>query len=285
MIDAHHHLWSDPATVPWIHEADLAPLQRSFESSDWESTVPTSVTGSVLVEAGTGDPTELTRLLDVAERTPLVQGVVGWVDTSAAPDAVAAAVQAAFVLPGAQRWLKGLRIQAQAQPAEHLDGDASRVAATCIAEHRSVLEVVSRPEHLFAASRLARRIDGTPFVLDHAGKPDIARGSGNDFRAWHDGMCRLSDTTSSVVKISGLVTEASWSRWTVADLRPYVATLLDLFGPGRLMVGSDWPVCLVAGSYDRVVEAMLACLEELSADELARVVGGTATRVYSLELR
>lgn len=282
MIDAHHHLWSDPRRVPWIADPSFVPLQRSFEGSDWTTALPDEVDGSVLVEAGTGDPEELATLLDLASSIPTVRGVVGWVDTSRTPDEVSRAVAADFARSGADRWLKGLRIQAQAHGADHLDGAPAQAAADLLATQGSVLEVVGRPQHLPSAARLARRIEGTYVVLDHAGKPDVKHGTAPDLRAWRDAMQQLARVPSSVVKISGLVTEANWSRWTPDDLRPYVESLLELFGPQRLMFGSDWPVCLLAAPYTRVLEATLDCLRDVDDDDRADVMGGTATRVYDL---
>jgi len=282
-IDAHHHLWGDPGDLSWLQEPGHGPLRRPFDLPDLRPLLrSTGRLGTVLVESGTQRRDELDILLAAAEEYAEILGVVGWVDTRGPVTDVSDQVGLAFAHPLANRWLKGLRIQAQSESADHLTTPAAQAAAEELAA-RGVLELVLRPEHLPGAADLARRSPSTTLVVDHAAKPTISSGTGPSFDTWRAGMEALADCPSTYVKISGLVTEADWARWTWRDLQPYVATLLELFGPDRLMLGSDWPVCLLAADYAEVFDAAERCLAQLSTAELDQVAGGTAQRVYHLD--
>src|SRR5262249_40196339 len=117
------------------------------------------------------------------------------------------------------------------------------------------------------------------FVLDHLGKPPIAAGGLEPWASLVRGLAALPNT---VCKLSGMVTEGAWDAWTVADLRPYAQVVLDAVGPGRVMFGSDWPVCTLAASYGEVLDTARPLLDGLGEDERAAVLGGTARRVYGL---
>jgi L-fuconolactonase len=116
-------------------------------------------------------------------------------------------------------------------------------------------------------------------VLDHLGKPDIAN---RGFDSWRRHFAALAEFPHVWCKLSGLVTEADWQAWTPDHLRPYIQTALDCFGPDRLMIGSDWPVCTVAGSYARTMQVMEDALAEYAPAERASVLGGTAQRLWNL---
>jgi L-fuconolactonase len=143
---------------------------------------------------------------------------------------------------------------------------------------------VVRADQLSGCVVLARALPQLRFVLDHLGKPDVASGL-PALEPWRTALAQLAACENTTAKLSGLVTEAKVGHWTPEDLRPFVETAVELFGPGRVMFGSDWPVCLVAGSYARVLAALRAGLPALSAEELAEVFGGTAERVYGLRGR
>ena len=130
-----------------------------------------------------------------------------------------------------------------------------------------------------AALEIVRAMPDLRFVIDHLGKPPIRDG---DISTWAERIAPFGALPNAWCKLSGLVTEADWATWTVADLRPAVDHALAVFGPRRLIFGSDWPVCLLAASYKRVIETALALVADLTADERAAVMGGTATEVYGL---
>lgn len=136
-----------------------------------------------------------------------------------------------------------------------------------------------RAAQLPAATRAADLVPELVFVLDHLGKPPIAAGA---TRPWSEDVRALAARPNTVCKLSGMVTEADWATWTTADLAPYAATVLDAFGPGRLMFGSDWPVCRLAASYAEVVDTARALTGGLRLAEQREVLSGTARRVYGL---
>jgi L-fuconolactonase len=140
-------------------------------------------------------------------------------------------------------------------------------------------DLLTLPPHLPAATAAVRAVPELTFVLDHLSKPPIAAG---DLEPWATDVRRLAAEPNVACKLSGMVTEADVDKWTVADLRPYADVVLEAFGPHRLMFGSDWPVCLVAGDYGDVVAAAWELTDGLSPGERADVFGGTATRVYQL---
>ncbi|TXS48315.1 amidohydrolase family protein [Streptomyces sp. OR43] len=278
IVDAHHHVWDlSVRDQDWITGEELAPLRRDFTLADLEPEARANgVSATVLVQTVTV-PEETPELLALAHGSDLVAGVVGWTDLTA-PD-VAGTLAALRELPGGDR-LVSLRHQVQGEPDPRwlLRPDVLRSLAS-VADAGLVYDLVVQPHQLPAAVRAAELLPGLTFVLDHAGKPRIAAGQR---RPWADDLRALAALPNTVCKLSGLVTEADPHDWTVQDLRPYARTVLDAFGPGRVMFGSDWPVCRLAATYTEVVETALALLEGLADDERDAVLATTAERVYGL---
>lgn len=278
IVDAHHHVWDlSVRDQDWITGEELAPLRRDFTLADLEPEARANgVSATVLVQTVTL-PEETPEFLALAHGSDLVAGVVGWSDLTA-PD-IADALAALRELPGGDR-LVSLRHQVQGEPDPRwlLRPDVQRGLAA-VADAGLAYDLVVRPHQLPAAVRAAELLPGLTFVLDHAGKPQIATGQQHP---WADDLRALAALPNTVCKLSGLVTEADPHDWTVKDLRPYAGTVLDAFGPGRLMFGSDWPVCRLAATYTEVVETALALLDGLADDERDAVLATTAERVYGL---
>lgn len=278
IVDAHHHVWDlSVRDQDWITGEELAPLRRDFTLADLEPEARANgVSATVLVQTVTL-PEETPEFLALAHGSDLVAGVVGWSDLTA-PD-IADTLAALRELPGGDR-LVSLRHQVQGEPDPRwlLRPDVQRGLAA-VAEAGLVYDLVVQPHQLPAAVRAAELLPGLTFVLDHAGKPQIATGQQHP---WADDLRALAALPNTVCKLSGLVTEADPHDWTVKDLRPYAGTVLDAFGPGRLMFGSDWPVCRLAATYTEVVETTLALLDGLADDERDAVLATTAERVYGL---
>jgi L-fuconolactonase len=136
-------------------------------------------------------------------------------------------------------------------------------------------------KHLKHAETLAKKFPDLKMVIDHLAKPKI---KDHSMETWKDALIAASKFPNVFCKLSGMVTEADWKKWTAADLKPYVQLALDKFGPDRLMFGSDWPVCLLAASYERVVEALREALGPITAAEREKIFGGTAIRFYELRI-
>jgi L-fuconolactonase len=226
----------------------------------------------VLVEGGRGDDAETTEYLALADRTPEILGVVGW--ASLTSPSLAATLAAHRAGPGGHL-LVGIRDQIQAYGVDHLDRDDVRAGLATVAAAGLVNEVVVRAPQLPSVARAAAALPDSTFVLDHLGKPPIAAGGWDEWRALIEPVAAVPNVT---VKVSGLVAEADWAHWTVEDLRPYVGAAVGLFGPARLMFGSDWPVLEVAATYAQVKDAMVEILGGPDED----IFAGTAIRTYRL---
>ncbi|MFD7620508.1 amidohydrolase family protein [Streptomyces sp. NPDC059802] len=278
IVDAHHHAWDlSVRDQDWITGDELAPLRRDFTLSDLEPEArAVGVDATVLVQTVTVAE-ETPEFLALARDSDLVAGVVGWCDLTA-PD-VADTLAALRELPGGDR-LVGIRHQVQGEPdpAWLLRPDVRR-GLRAVADAGLVYDLVVQARQLPATVQAAALLPELTFVLDHAGKPPVAAGG---LRPWAEDVRALAARPNTVCKLSGLVTEADVRSWTVRDLRPYADTVLDAFGPDRLMFGSDWPVCRLAATYEEVVDAARSLTDALTADERARVLATTAERVYGL---
>jgi L-fuconolactonase len=220
---------------------------------------------------------ETVRLLATADEVPWVHGVVGWVDLTA--DDVAARIEALRAGPGG-RWLVGLRhrVHDEADPEWLCRVDVRRGLAAVEAAGLA-FDLQVRTRELPAAYDTCAALPEMRFVLDHLARPPIASG---DLSAWGRALLPLGELPNVSAKICGLVTEADWLTWSIDDLRHPVELAVDAFGPSRLMLASDWPVCLLAGSYSDVIDSVRYMLAELPAHEQDEIRGGTAVRVYRL---
>ncbi len=277
IVDAHHHLW-DPATAdyPWLTD-ELRVIRRAFTPADLAPELEAAqVEATVLVQ--TRSSTEETReFLEIARATPFIRGVVGWADVTA--PSVGDAIDALRAGPGGDR-LVGIRHQVHDEPDPDwlLRDDVARGIQAAGAAGLAY-DLLIRPRELPAALALARRLPDVRFVIDHLAKPPIASG---DLEPWRSRIAGFGELEHVACKVSGLVTEAAWTSWTRADLQPYVDHAVDVFGSGRLVFGSDWPVCLLAASYRQVVEAARTTLEGLTDSERAAIFGENAVRIYRI---
>ncbi|MFF8032071.1 MULTISPECIES: amidohydrolase family protein [unclassified Streptomyces] len=277
-VDAHHHVWDlSVRDQDWITGPLLEPLRRDFTLADLAPEASAAgVRRTVLVQTVTV-PGETPELLALAEAHRLVAGVVGWTDLTR-PD-VTDELARLRELPGG-RYLKGVRhqVQGEADPEWLLRPDVRRGLAA-VAAAGLVYDLVVLPHQLPACAAAAAALPGLTLVLDHAGKPPVASGA---LEPWASGVRALAALPNTVCKLSGLVTEADPASWTVGDLRPYADVVLDAFGPGRLMFGSDWPVCTVAAAYGDVLATARHLTATLDDTERHRLFEATATRVYDL---
>lgn len=273
-VDAHHHLWQTSVDRhEWLDGQGMTAIRRDFTTADLRATA-TDIDATVLVQV-LPDFQESVEFLALALEEPLIAGVVGWVDLTASP---AQDIERLRAAPGCE-FLVGIRhlVQAEPDPQWLARVDVLR-GLVAVRDAGLVYDLLVLPHQIPAAVTAARVLPDLTFVLDHLGKPPIATG---ELEPWATHLTTLAREPNVVAKLSGLVTEAS-KHWKVADLRPYVETALAAFGPDRLMTGSDWPVCLLAGEYTEVLDATNTFLGELTNAEHAAVLGGTATRVYGL---
>ena len=277
IVDAHHHFW-DPRTAdyPWLTD-ELAAIRRPFGPDDLAPLlIATGVQRTVLVQ--TRSSTDETRaFLAIAAATPFVAGVVGWVDLTA-KDA-AGTIGTLRAGPGGER-LVGIRHQVhdEADPDWLLRADVRRGIAE-VGRAGLAYDLLVRPRELPSALETVRALPGVRFVIDHLAKPAIGRG---DLEPWASRLAPFGALANAWCKVSGMVTEANWATWRTEDFVPFVGHAVEVFGPERLLFGSDWPVCLLAASYDQVHDLARQTFAELSESERERVFGGNAAEVYRL---
>lgn len=273
-IDAHQHFWRfDPVRDAWITD-EMSVLRRDYLPDDLEvHLMDNGIDGTVAVQADQSE--EETRfLLDLSERHPFIRGVVGWVDLRAADLPQRLAHFAAFAR------FRGVRHIAQAEADDFLAREDVVRGIGRLREFGLTYDILVYAHQLPAALVLAERLPDQPFVVDHCAKPRICEEA---IEPWTTHLRELAQHPNVCCKVSGLVTEADWAGWRAADVRPYLDVVFEAFGPDRLMFGSDWPVCLLAGSYARVTELIEGYAEQLSDDERDALFGGTAVRFYGLK--
>ncbi len=277
IVDAHHHFW-DPAraTYPWLTD-DLAPIRRAFGPADLAPHLAArGVTSTILVQTRSSLD-ETREFLATADRTSFVAGVIGWVDLT--DPAVGASIAELRAGPGGGR-LVGIRHQVQDEPDPGWLGRADvRCGLEAVAAADLVYELLLRPVHLGAALEVVRALPGLRFAVDHIAKPPIAS---RELEPWATRIGLLGGLPNVWSKLSGMVTEADPSAWRAADLQPYVDRVLEVFGPDRLVFGSDWPVCLLAATYEEVFDAAVETLRTVSAAERAAIFGANAIELYRL---
>ncbi|MBZ2197777.1 amidohydrolase family protein [Occultella gossypii] len=280
-IDAHHHVW-DLAVHPqdWIGP-ELAPvIGRDFDVEQWLAAAePTGVSHAVIVQTVPQD-SETPYLLDLAAQHEHVLGVVGWVPFGA-PDLMER-LDALADHP-ASDLLVGLRdlSEQRADPAWLAGPEAARTFAAA-GERDLTIDLLVRGEHLAAAAEAVRAHPDTSFVVDHLAKPDLDQSTPGEWAALIE---PLASAPNVALKFSGYATQTADLGAADLTLAGYLNAALEAFGPRRIMFGSDWPVCLIGGSYAQVVAAAEAALEVVDADDALRgeFFTGAATRWYGLD--
>lgn len=277
-IDAHHHFWDPTRHVyPWMEGEAMDPVRRAFTPADLAAVLESEgVAGTVLVQT-VSDVAETREFLEVAAREGFVRGVVGWVDLTS--PSIGDDLDALLDGPAGSR-LVGIRHQVHDEPDPRwLCRDDVRHGLACVQARQLAYDLLVRSRELPAAVETVAAFPELRFVLDHIAKPRIVDGHDEQ---WSERMPRLAALPNVSVKLSGMVTEADWARWTGADLRPFVQAVVDWFGTDRVMFGSDWPVCLLAGSYHSVSAGLAQALGSLSAAEQDLVYRKNALTAYRL---
>ncbi|MFJ9250991.1 amidohydrolase family protein [Streptomyces sp. NPDC101776] len=282
LVDAHHHVWDlDHRPQPWLDEPGHESIRRTFGTAGLRSAATRPIAGrqldcTVVVQCVTS-VSETRELLALAERDPLIGAVVGWADL--ASPAIAAVLDELRAGPGGA-YLRAVRhlVQGEVDP-EWLQRPSVERGLRAVGERGLAYDVLVRSHQFAQAVRLAERFPGLPLVLDHAGKPPIASG---ELKLWETELRQLAAHPQVRCKVSGLVTEADHRRWTIEDIRPVWDILLSTFGADRLMFGSDWPVCVLAGGWNQWAATVEELLADCSAAETSAILTRTATRLYRL---
>jgi len=273
-IDAHQHYWIyDAEEYGWIDDS-MGALRRNFLPADLKPELQRcDFHGSVLVQVR--QTLEETRwMLDLAEQSPTILGIVGWVDLRS-PD-VASQLSEFSKNPK----LVGIRhiVQSELDDRFLLRPDFLR-GVSLLEQFNLAYDILIYTRHLPVAAEFVERFPRQRFVLDHLAKPPIKSG---EIEVWAKGIQHLATFPNIYCKLSGLVTEADWQCWTPEQITPYLDLAFESFGPDRLMIGSDWPVCLVAGSYARVMNVVKNYLGPQPTTVQEAVLGGNAQRFWKL---
>jgi len=273
-IDAHQHFWKyNPVEFAWIDDS-MAVVRRDFLPPDLKPALEkNNFRGSILVQ--TRQTLEETRwLLGLADRYPWILGVVGWVDLQS-PD-----VRSNLKDLSQNPKLVGIRHIVQSEPEDRflMRPDFLR-GISVLEEFDLAYDILVYAKHLGVAADFVKRFPRQRFVLDHLAKPPI---KAREIDAWSQGISRLATYPNLFCKLSGLVTEADWRHWKPEQITPYLDVAFDNFGPDRLMIGSDWPVCLVAASYSDVIGLVRNYVLGKSPACLDRIFAGNAERFWRL---
>ncbi len=276
-VDAHQHFWIyNDTEFSWLDDS-MAALRRNFLPEDLEAHLTANgFRGSVVVQTRQ-TPEETRWLLEIADAHPSILGVVGWADLTSAD------IRAQLKMLTRNPKLVGLRHIVQSEPDDHflLRPDFLRGIAA-LEEFGLAFDILIYARHLPVAIEFVKKFPRHRFVLDHMAKPLI---KDKKLDAWADGIRHLAGFPNVFCKLSGLVTEADWKRWTEDDITPYLDIAFEAFGPERLMIGSDWPVCLVAASYNRAVGLVKDYVLRRTPERTADILGGNAQRFWRLDAR
>ena len=275
-IDAHHHLWQRGGTLnyAWLDTPGLEPIRRDFGPVDLFPLLQAEgIDGSIYVQT-LASLDETRWALKQARLHPFIVGVVGWVDLASA------SCPAQLEEFQADPHFVGVRHVVHDEPDVDFIVQPSIMRGLQTLSQQSVpYDLLLRPEHLHHVARLARDLPDLRMVIDHLAKPEIKAGR---LEGWIENFRAASLFPNVFCKLSGMITEADHQSWHAKQLQPYVTQALDLFGPDRLMFGSDWPVCELAGSYHQVHRTARDCLVGLSQAETAAIFGGTAANFYAV---
>lgn len=273
-IDAHQHFWKyNGSDYVWMEDW-MSRLKSDHEPRHLKPLMDTvGIDGTVAVQARQM-VSETDYLLDLAREHDWILGVVGWFDFSASD------LEETIERYAENSQLVGVRelIHDMADP-QYAISQTHTNAVRMIGNSHLAYDLLLRPTHIPSAIKLVDMFPNQRFIVDHIAKPDI---SGYEIEPWKTRITELAQRPNVYCKLSGMTTEADIDSWTSSGLHPYIDVCLEAFGPSRLMVGSDWPVCTLAGSYETTMAVVLDYLHTLSPSEQLRVFSETCTEAYLL---
>jgi L-fuconolactonase len=273
-LDAHQHFWQyDPIEYDWIDD-NMQAIAKDFLPSNLAPQLHNNnMDGCIAVQARQSEE-ETNFLIELADKHPVIKGVVGWVDLRDENIEERLNHYAKF------KAVKGFRHVLQGEPdLDFMLQPAFLRGITALKIHNFVYDILIFPKQLPNACKLVALFPEQTFVLDHIAKPDINNG---DTATWEKDIKALSAYPNVYCKISGMVTEADWSKPEPEVFTKYIHHVLECFGTKRVMFGSDWPVCQVAASYDRVVAIVEHNTRHLSEVEKKMLWGETCAQVYKV---
>ncbi|HEY8928096.1 MAG TPA: amidohydrolase family protein [Mucilaginibacter sp.] len=273
-IDSHQHFWKfDPVRDSWI-DGSMAAIQKDFYPEDLLPILTEHhIDGCVAVQADQSEA-ETEFLLELAEKHDFIKGVVGWVNL------MDPHVRERIAHFAERKKLKGIRhvLQGEQDRAMMLNPQFMKGIAA-LKNYDLVYDILIFPDQLGYTNQFVKNISGVNYVIDHIAKPDIKNAN---IDKWANNMRTIAQHENVWCKVSGMVTEADWKKWQYAHFEPYLDIVFEAFGAKRVMFGSDWPVCNVAGGYDKMIGIVETYASKLSAEEQARFWGLNAIEFYKL---
>ena len=274
IIDSHQHFWQyHPVKHAWIDDA-MAVIRKDFMPSDLAKVYQENgVDGCVAVEADQNSA-ETNLLLQLASEYNFIKGVVGWIDLRS--DSIESKLEARK----SQEKLKGFRhvVQAEADHNFLLRPNFLR-GVSLLEKHNYTYDILIFPHQLGATLEFVKRFPNQKFIIDHIAKPYIKDGF---YDGWAVLMKEIAKQENVFCKLSGMITEADYNHWKPEQIHPYMDLVLEVFGSNRLLFGSDWPVCLVAGNYSKIKRLVVHFISKLSTHEQQNIMGTNAIKFYNL---
>jgi L-fuconolactonase len=273
-IDSHQHFWKyDPKVHSWMN-TDMTNIQRDFLPQDLKPLLDKAgIDGCVAVQASQTEA-ENDFLLNLADQNDFIKGIVGWVDLQSKE--ISERLEHYSQFPK----IKGIRHILQDEPdLDFMLRPSFLNGISKLQEFGFSYDILIYPKHLSNAFTLANSFPNQLFVIDHLAKPNILM---NEIGGWKRDLSKMASLNNVYCKISGLVTEASWNSWQNDDFKPYIDTVLEVFGTDRIIYGSDWPVCTLAATYNEAFEIVQDYFSEFSSVEQGKFFGGNASRFYKL---
>ena len=276
VVDSHHHFWEiDKFNYSWMPEG--SPLSVDYSPEDLAPLITEAGIDYTVVVQAVSSPDEAYWLLDLAERNDFIAGIIGWVDLTDP--------KVGYILDKLQesQYFKGVRHIWENEPdAAWIVNSGAVNGLQELVRRNLTFDFLAKPPNLPFIPEIMDKVPDLRAVVDHIAKPKIAD---HLVEPWLTDLRKVASINGIHCKISGMITEADHHNWTANDLRPYVHHVLGLFGTDRIMFGTDWPVCTLAGDYVTVVDTTKSILESLTLEATNDVFGGTANRFYNLNIR
>jgi L-fuconolactonase len=274
IIDSHQHFWNyEPKKHEWIDD-NMAIIRKDFTPNDLKLVYKeNNIDGCVAVQADqTLEETDF--LIDLASKNNFIKGIVGWVDLRAEN------IEDVLEKYRKPKIVKGFRhiVQGEADPNFLLRPNFSK-GISLLEKHNFTYDILVFPHQLGSVLNFVKKFPNQKFVLDHIAKPYIKDGY---FEGWATMMTAIGKHENVSCKMSGMVTEADYNTWTPEQIHPYMNTVLEAFGTKRVLFGSDWPVCLVAGNYSKIKKLTTDFISQFSQIEQNSIMGNNAIEFYNL---
>jgi L-fuconolactonase len=273
-IDAHQHFWKyHPASHGWIND-EMAGIRKDFMPDDlWPLLNKHHIDGCIAVQADERLE-ENQMLLSLAEKFSFIKGVVGWADLRSP------AFSEEIHIFKQYNKLVGFRCIMQGQQDEmYLNNETFIQHVSLLAKHAYTYDLLIYHHQLPSLLNFIEKLPDNKLILDHIGKPDI---KSRNIKSWKENIQKIASHPHIYCKLSGMITEASFTQWTYDDIAPFMDAVGEAFGTDRICFGSDWPVCLVAGSYDKMIEVVQKWADQLTSTEQDKIFGLNTIKFYNL---